>query len=48
MFVVPNLTLLIQGHGNNCTSSIDFSHWTLIMQGPKANYTLFGNLVTTK
>ena len=25
--------------------SIDFSHWTLVMQGPKANYTLFGDLV---
>ena len=42
------LTLIFQGHGNSCTSSIDFSHWTLVMQGPKANYTLFGNLVTTK
>jgi len=27
---------------------IDFSHWTLVMQGPKANYTLFGDLVTLK
>ena len=46
----PNqmLTLIIQGRGDNCTSDIDFSHWTLVMQGPKANYTLFGNLVTTK
>ena len=42
------LTLIIHGHGNSCTSSIDFSHWTLVMQGPKANYTLYGNLVTTK
>ena len=42
------LTLIIQGRGNNCTSDIDFSHWTLVMQGPNANYTLFGNLVTTK
>jgi hypothetical protein len=42
------LTLIIHGHGNSCTSAIDFSHWTLVMQGPKANYTLFGNLVTTK
>ena len=42
------LTLIIQGRGNSCTSDIDFSHWTLVMQGPKANYTLFGNLVTTK
>ena len=42
------LTLILQGGGNSCTSAIDFSHWTLVMQGPKANYTLFGELVTTK
>jgi hypothetical protein len=40
------LTLILQGNGNSCTS--DFSHWTLVMQGPKANYTLFGDLVTAK
>jgi hypothetical protein len=39
------LTLILQGSGNSCTSAIDFSHWTLVMQGPKANYTLFGDLV---
>ena len=39
------LTLILQGSGNSCTSGIDFSHWTLVMQGPKANYTLFGKLV---
>ncbi|MBR1230506.1 hypothetical protein JQ597_22980 [Bradyrhizobium sp. AUGA SZCCT0177] len=39
------LTLILQGGGNSCTSSIDFTHWTLVMQGPKANYTLYGNLV---
>ena len=42
------LTLILQGGGNSCTSAIDFSHWTLVMQGPKANYTLFGDLVTAK
>ncbi len=42
------LTLILQGGGNSCTSASDFSHWTLVMQGPKANYTLFGDLVTTK
>jgi len=31
-----------------CTSAVDFSHWTLVMQGPKANYTMFGDLVTAK
>ena len=39
------LTLIVQGSGNSCTSGIDFSHWTLVMQGPKANYTMFGKLV---
>jgi hypothetical protein len=38
------LTLIVQGRGNSCTSSSDFTHWTLVMQGPKGNYTLFGNL----
>ena len=42
------LTLIFQGGGNSYTSSIDFTHWTLVMQGPKANYTLFGDLVTSK
>ncbi|MBR1276677.1 hypothetical protein [Bradyrhizobium sp. AUGA SZCCT0283] len=42
------LTLILQGGGNSCTSSSDFTHWTLVMQGPKANYTLFGDLVTVK
>lgn len=42
------LTLILQGNGNSCTSAIDFSHWTLVMQGPKANYTLFGDLATAK
>jgi hypothetical protein len=41
------LTLIFQGRGNSCTSSVDFTHWTLVMQGPKANYSLFGDLVTT-
>lgn len=42
------LTLILQGGGNSRTSAIDFSHWTLVMQGPKANYAFFGDLVTTK
>jgi hypothetical protein len=31
----PNqlLTLILQGRGNSCTSSSDFTHWTLVMQG---------------
>jgi hypothetical protein len=39
------LTLILHGGGNSCTSGIDFSHWTLVMQGPKVNYALFGDLV---
>lgn len=42
------LTLVLQGHGNSCTDASDFTHWTLVMQGPKANYTLFGDLVTAR
>lgn len=39
-----HLTLILQGHGNNCVSAEDFTHWTLVMEGPKANYLLFGEL----
>ena len=41
------LSLILQGRGNACTSADDFAHWTLVMQGPKANYSLFGDLVRT-
>jgi hypothetical protein len=39
------LTLIVQGRGNSCTSSGDFGHWTLVMSGPKASYSLFGDLL---
>lgn len=39
------LTLILHGSGNSCTSSGDFTHWTLVMEGPKANYMLLGDLV---
>ncbi len=42
-----SLTLVLQGQGNNCTSVNDFTHWMLIMRGPKAQYHFFGSLVTT-
>lgn len=42
------LTLIIHGNGNSCTDAGDFTHWTLVMQGPKANYTLYGKLVTSR
>jgi hypothetical protein len=42
------LTLILQGGGNNCTSANDFTHWMLVMWGPKAKYHFYGSLVTTK
>ena len=41
------LTLILQGGGNNCTSAYDFTHWMLVMWGPKAKYHFFGSLQTT-
>ena len=38
------LTLIVQVGGNSCTSASDFAAWTLVMQGAKANYSLFGDL----
>jgi hypothetical protein len=38
------LTLIVQGGGNSCTSASDFAAWTRVMQGAKANYSLFGDL----
>jgi hypothetical protein len=38
------ITLILQGHGNSCTSSGDFTHWSIVISGPKAQYTLFGDL----
>jgi len=43
-----SLSLILHGGGNDCTSAMDFTHWTLVMQGPKANYMLFGGLVTAQ
>jgi hypothetical protein len=39
------LTLILQGRGNSCTSAADFTHWTLVTEGPKGEYSLFGDLV---
>jgi hypothetical protein len=38
------LTLILQGRGNSCTGADSFTHWSLVMQGPKANYLFFGAL----
>jgi hypothetical protein len=38
------VTLILQGHGNTCTSADMATHWTLVVHGPKAEYHLFGKL----
>jgi hypothetical protein len=38
------LTLILHGRGNSCTSAEDFTHWTLVTEGPKGTYSLFGDL----
>lgn len=40
------LTLILQGSGNRCSGAEDFRAWTLVMEGPKGNFTLFGDLET--
>ena len=45
--VGPSQQLSLHGRGNSCTSAEQFTHWTLETKGPKANYLLFGELVTT-
>jgi len=44
----PTARLVLQGRGNSCTSADQFTHWTLQVSGPKARYTLFGQLVPIK
>jgi hypothetical protein len=39
------VTLILQGHGISCPSATDFTHWTLVVHGPTAEYHLFGDLV---
>ena len=39
------ITLIIHGSGNSCTTSNDFTHWTLVVFGPMAEYSLFGELL---
>jgi hypothetical protein len=36
------VTLVVQGRGNLCS---DFTHWTLVVNGPLAEYSFFGELV---
>jgi hypothetical protein len=36
--------LILHGHGNACTSAEDFTHWTLMIDGPGTRFTLIGRL----
>jgi hypothetical protein len=38
------ITLIIHGHGNHCDNLADFTHWTLVINGPLAVYSLIGEL----
>lgn len=38
------ITLIYHGSGNSCTDASSFTHWTLVVHGPVAEYTLFGIL----
>ncbi len=39
------IALILQAHGNNCTSADMASHWTLVGFGPKRQYHFFGKFV---
>ena len=39
------ITLILHGHGNNCTGPDMATHWTLMVSGPKAHYHFFGKFV---
>lgn len=43
-----HLTLILQGRGNNCVSAENFTHWSLVMEGPKGNYLLFGDMAAAQ
>jgi hypothetical protein len=39
------VSLILHGSGNSCTGPESFSHWTLEVKGPNADYTFIGELV---
>ena len=39
-------TLIFQGRGNRCDSSLDFSHWRLAVKGKQADFAFFGELTS--
>ncbi|APR87725.1 hypothetical protein A7982_13074 [Minicystis rosea] len=42
----PTVRLILQGHGNSCTSAEQLTTWTIVVSGPKASFSLFGTLST--
>ena len=40
----PRATLIFHGRGNGCTFAEQFTHWTLIANGPEVRYSFFGKL----
>ena len=40
-----NYMLLFQGRGNGCDDASDFTRWRLELDGPKAEYAFFGELI---
>ena len=44
--IAPGTTyfLVLQGRGNGCDNSSDFTHWRLELSGPRADYALYGDL----
>jgi hypothetical protein len=42
----PTARLILHGRGNACTSVEQLTAWTLVVSGPKADYTLYGSLST--
>src|SRR5262249_51683441 len=40
----PTVRIVPQGRGNVCTDAEQFTHYAIIVSGPKAHYTLYGSL----
>jgi hypothetical protein len=39
-------TLILQGRGNRCDGSADFTHWRLAIEGKQADFAFFGELAS--
>lgn len=40
----PTATLVLHGQGNSCDQVEDFTHWSMIVSSPHAEFTLYGPL----